>query len=224
MARAPQKAIFISYRRADCDAVAGRLKDRFAQALPDWNVFMDVHSIGAGAEFRGVIERALAQASVFIALIGPRWLSDRIREPDDFVRREIAAALAQDMRVIPVLVNDARMPPEGELPAEIQPLVWRNAVELRHGRFDDDFANLATAIAGNIRRPGSKRSVLRVALMGLLGGLAGVAVAMAALMLHYHLTGAAASARIGTTGANLVVPLCALVGAGIMLWRASTRA
>ena len=224
MARGAGRAIFISYRRADADAVAGRIKDRLARDLPDWEVFMDVDSIGAGVEFRRVIEDALARASVFVALIGPRWLSERIKEADDLVRREIAAALARDMRVIPVLVNEARMPAAQELPADLAPLVQRNAIELRHGRFDDDFANLVRAIAGDVRKPRKRRGAIYMAVSAVLGAFAGVATAIAGLVVHYQLTGISASDRIGTDGATLLIPICAIIGAGLLLLRASREA
>jgi hypothetical protein len=221
MARGADKIVFISYRRADTDAVAGRIKDRLARDLPDWQVFMDVDSIGAGVEFRRAIEAALARASVFVALIGPRWLDGRIKAPDDLVRREIAAALARGMRVIPVLVNDARMPPAEELPADIVPLLHRHAIELRHGRFDDDFANFARAIAGEVRKPGKPRGTIRMVASALVGAFAGVAAAVAGLVIHFQVTGASASERIGQDGATLLIPACAVIGAAILLWRAS---
>ena len=52
---------------------------------------------------------------------------------------EIAAALARgDIRVIPVLVDNARMPKADKLPESIKPLVRRNAVELRNSQFRRD--------------------------------------------------------------------------------------
>jgi hypothetical protein len=42
---------------------------------------------------------------------------------------EIAAALARNIRVIPVLVDGARTPKADRLPDSIKPLVRRNAVE-----------------------------------------------------------------------------------------------
>ena len=59
----------------------------------------------------------------------------RLDNPDDFVTIEIAAALARDIRVIPVLVDKARMPKADKLPEPIKPLVRRNAVEVRNTQF-----------------------------------------------------------------------------------------
>ena len=224
MVHATQKAIFISYRRADADAMAGRIKDRLERDLPGRAVFMDVDSIGAGADFRRVIEDALARSEVLLALIGPRWDSERLGHPDDLVRHEIATALARELRVVPVLINDASMPAGATLPADVLPLIGRNALVLRHSRFDDDFASLVTAIGGTVRRPGRARGIASLAGRAVLGAVLGTAAAFAGLMLDYHLTGASASDRIGATGATLLIPVCALIGAGIMLWRASLKA
>jgi hypothetical protein len=59
----------------------------------------------------------VAACDVFLAVIGPNWLDAkdddgrrRFDNPDDFVTIEIAEALARKIRVIPVLVDGARMP------------------------------------------------------------------------------------------------------------------
>ena len=77
-----------------------------------------------------------------LVVIGPNWLNAkdesggrRLDNPDDFVAIEIAAALARGIRVIPVLVDGARMPKAGELPDLLKPLVRRQAAEVRHAHF-----------------------------------------------------------------------------------------
>ena len=62
------------------------------------------------------------------------------------VRIEIETALNQDKRVIPVLVDEARMPRADELPEAIRPLARRNAVRLTHERFRTDTQALITAL------------------------------------------------------------------------------
>src|ERR1700752_1555576 len=109
--------IFINYRREDTAGHAGRLHDvlnkRFHGA-----VFMDVDKIEAGQDFVDVIDEAVGKCRVLIVMIGRQWLSvanldgRRLDNPDDFVRREIAAALIRDVTVVPVLVEGAGMPPQ----------------------------------------------------------------------------------------------------------------
>jgi hypothetical protein len=84
-----------------------------------------------------VIDEAIRRASVFIALIGPQWLTAkgqrgrrRLDSPTDLVRREIETALMLKVPVIPVLVDEARMPSRDQLPRSIADLANRNAYAL----------------------------------------------------------------------------------------------
>ena len=131
-------SIFVSYRRNDAPAHAGRIFDRLAERFGKDNVYMDLDSTVPGADFGDVIEQTIAQCDVLIAVIGRHWLSAlrpsrRARRGDgseDWVRREIAAALARNIRVIPVLVQGAKMPSSAELPDDIKGLARRHAIEL----------------------------------------------------------------------------------------------
>jgi hypothetical protein len=65
-----------------------------------------------------VLNEQVARCDVLIAVIGKKWLDAadssgerRPDNPEDFVRIEIESALAQRKRVIPVLVNDAKIAP-----------------------------------------------------------------------------------------------------------------
>jgi hypothetical protein len=94
--------------------MAGRLYDRLTDRYGDTSVFMDVDSIEPGLDFEEVIERAIDQCAILIALIGRAWLSgtdqhgrSRLNDPDDMVSMEITFALARGIRVIPVLVGGA---------------------------------------------------------------------------------------------------------------------
>ena len=115
--------IFINYRRDDAIGTAGRLHDRLAQSFGRNNLFMDVDHIPAGVDFEVHLNNQVAACKVFLAVIGPNWLNAkdegggrRLDNPEDFVAIEIAAALARPIRVIPVLVDGARMPKAADLP------------------------------------------------------------------------------------------------------------
>ena len=120
-------AVFISYRRDDCAAHAGRLYDRLAQRTGEDAVFMDVDAIEPGVDFGARIEEAIGACRVVIVLIGDDWLDitdergrRRLDDPTDLVRQEVAAALRRpDVRVVPVLVEEARMPPAERLPDDL---------------------------------------------------------------------------------------------------------
>ncbi len=145
--------IFVNYRRDDTLAAAGRLHDRLAQAFGRRNIFMDVDHIPAGVDFVGWLENQVASCDVFLTVIGPGWIEARDAEgrrridvSGDFVAVEIAAALARDIRVIPVLIDGAPMPRADELPEPLKPLARRNAVEVRNSQFGRDADLLVTKI------------------------------------------------------------------------------
>jgi hypothetical protein len=108
--------IFISYRREDTSAWAGRLFDRLVTRFGENQVFMDVDGVGIGKDFVEKIERRVGECDVLIAVIGAHWLTStdsqgwRLDNPEDFVRMEVATALRRNIRVIPVLVEGALMP------------------------------------------------------------------------------------------------------------------
>ena len=141
--------IFISYRREDSGASAGRLHDRLREHFGRDNVFMDLDTIEPGLDFTEVIERTVASCDVLIALIGRQWLTStdaagqrRLDDPEDLVRREIATALRRNIRVIPVLIQDTSMPRAANLPDDLQPLTRRNALELSDTHFHRDVDQL----------------------------------------------------------------------------------
>jgi hypothetical protein len=143
------QGIFISYRREDSAGHAGRLFDRLCTYFGKDSVFMDVEGIEAGVDFVETIEQAVGGCEVLLAIIGRGWLDSknsqgdrRLDDPQDFIRLETAAALARKVRVIPVLVEGAQMPPAESLPAELRTLTRRQAVELRDSRWEDDIQAL----------------------------------------------------------------------------------
>jgi hypothetical protein len=98
-----------------------------------------------GDDFVEVLSRAVGSCDVLLALIGDEWLTvadehgrRRLDDPDDFVRLELEAALARNIRVIPVLVDGARMPRADELPPSLAPLAGRQALQLSPASFDAD--------------------------------------------------------------------------------------
>lgn len=145
--------VFICHRRED-EAYAGRLYDGIVAAFGEGRVFMDTKDIIApGEDFRRAISDRVARAGTMLVVIGPNWSqaldaagSPRIASRIDFVHLEIAQALSRDMRVVPVLVDGARMPMESELPPDLQALARRQGVELSTRRWQSDVARLLADI------------------------------------------------------------------------------
>lgn len=137
-------SIFISYRRSDSQADAGRIYDRLADHFGKSTVFKDVDNIPPGVDFRDYLKNTLNQCSVVVTIMGPTWLSAtneqgqiRLENPTDWVRIEIQEALnRKETLVIPLLVSHAEMPKEDELPHGLEGLAYRSYREIRP---DPDF-------------------------------------------------------------------------------------
>jgi outer membrane protein assembly factor BamB len=175
----PGRGIFLSYRREETSHIAGRLADRLSERFGRSRVFIDVDSIDPGLDFVQAIDKAIENCDVLLALIGPKWAVEsedgtrRIDNAEDYVRLELRAALARGIRVIPVLVDGARMPTSSDLPVELQPLVHRNAVRLDHETFRSDADSLIYRMRPRKSLYIERRSFIKWALGGTVLGAAG---------------------------------------------------
>jgi formylglycine-generating enzyme required for sulfatase activity len=156
--------IFVNYRREDARADARGIFDRLAGAFGKANVFMDVDDLKPGERFDQKLDEALAECKVFVAVIGSRWLEIlKTRAGSgkhDFVRQEIAAALARGIFVVPVLVDGAQLPRSEDLPDDIRTLVLHQKQDVTHERFGRDIADLISFIEPKLPRGKWKRFVL----------------------------------------------------------------
>ncbi|MFI5274875.1 MAG: TIR domain-containing protein, partial [Ktedonobacterales bacterium] len=150
--------IFLSYRRTDSKQVAIRLYQWLvSHGVPAHEIFFDDQSIPRGARFPDTIKHAVCDAAVVLAIIGPRWLTEkspglfkkpRIFERDDWVRQEIALALQSQRPIIPVLLDGMHMPTLAQLPPSITALNECEAQALRSDTtgLDEDMLHLAAAV------------------------------------------------------------------------------
>nr|HQU90610.1 toll/interleukin-1 receptor domain-containing protein [Denitromonas sp.] len=136
MALESMSQIFISYRREDSAGHAGRLEEALERHFGAHSVFRDVEDLPPGQPFPAALEARLHSADLALVLIGPRWLTaerdgvQRLSLSDDYVRMEVSRALGRGIPVVPVLLDDAVLPAEDELPADLRPLVQRHAVRV----------------------------------------------------------------------------------------------
>lgn len=145
--------IFISYRRDDSAADAGRLLDALRRHFGDRSAFLDSTSVGWGDEWSSDIEASLDAATAMVVVIGPDWIREsdewgqrRIDQPEDWVRREIAYALEAGKRILPLLVRGATMPPSDRLPPSVAALPARQAYEIRTTYWDHDIKLLISQL------------------------------------------------------------------------------
>ncbi|MDH5457857.1 MAG: SUMF1/EgtB/PvdO family nonheme iron enzyme [Nitrospirota bacterium] len=158
--------IFISYRRQDTSPYAGRIFDALTREFPLTRVFMDFSGIDPGEDFVKRIEEEVQGCDVLLAIIGKKWLSivdsagnRRLENSDDWVRKEILAALTRNIRVIPCLVGQAKMPHKQELPQALHTFARRQGLELTDARFHSDMSILINTLSKIIKR-GAKKGKL----------------------------------------------------------------
>jgi TIR domain len=147
-------SIFLNYRREESQWVAGRLHDRLAAEFGKDRIFTDVDSIPPGQDFTKVLESAVGNCQVLLAVIGRNWTDAadedgrrRLENPHDWVRFEIESALRRaGVSVIPVLTDNAAMPRADELPGELAQLSMRQAVKISADGFAQDVERLIDAL------------------------------------------------------------------------------
>jgi TIR domain len=141
--------VYISYRRSDAAAIAGRLADLLRKTLGAGQVFLDVDSIKMGESYFDALRGGIEHAMAVLVMIGPHWLDARsesgarqLDDPEDFVRQQVELALELGKRVVPVLVDGALMPRADDLPPSLTGLTRRHALEIRNEGFASDAARL----------------------------------------------------------------------------------
>lgn len=153
--------VFISYRRTDSKHATGRLYDYLASKLGASNVFIDIDSIAPGERFDEKIKRTIKRCDTVLVMIGLDWnpredgeYGFRLNNPEDWVRKEISAALASSKKIIPILIDETEMPKAGSLPDDLVALTARHAIRLRSGvDFSGDARKISKAIGRSWFRP-----------------------------------------------------------------------
>jgi hypothetical protein len=147
--------IFISYRRDDSAGHVLALLPALQKHFGTGRIFKDTESIPPGEDYHTFIMNALESCSVMLAVIGRDWLTvqdpdlktRRLDNPNDPLRLEVTTALKNErIRVIPVLVDRGVMPARQDLPAALEGLHFRNAIELSDTRWESDVQRLIQAI------------------------------------------------------------------------------
>ena len=157
--RLRKQGIFISYRRADSQATTGRIHEKLVERFGAETVFMDVDNIPPGEDFAEYYRHWLQdKAAIVLIIIGKTWATiksqdnktglPRLHYEGDHVRIEVAAALGMNqLKVIPVLVDEADMPQRADLPESLHRLPQLSAAKVRQDPdFRSDIKRLITAI------------------------------------------------------------------------------
>lgn len=147
------RKVFICYRRAEAEYAAGALGRELRRTFGDEQVFRDKEDMGGGASWKQQVLRTIDRESALLVLISRGWAEidparglRRLDDPDDPIRMEIRDGMADGATVIPVLLENATMPPASTLPPELQPLAEFHALRLRDGDWQNDLARICATL------------------------------------------------------------------------------
>jgi tetratricopeptide (TPR) repeat protein len=146
--------IFINYRRAETDDLAGRLYDHLRSEFGSDSVFIDVDKIQSGEIWKARIERSLSDCDIVLSLIGQQWETcvdgaglPRLQDDNDPVRYELEFARQKRKPILPILVKREDVPKDQALPAGLRWILAHNFTDLRGGtHFGDDVARLVLGL------------------------------------------------------------------------------
>ena len=189
-------SVFICYRRGDTRFAAGRLAGDLQDHFGPERVYRDVVDIEVARPWAEQIQQAIGSSAVVLVVIGSEWLAPdkdgnrRLDDPDDTLRTEVATALRQGVPVVPVLIEDARMPERDELPEELKPLAAIQGRRLADADWSHHFERLLQDLErSGMPPPGARwgrlladRRVVAIgALVGSIVTLVGVLIALGVL-------------------------------------------
>ncbi|WP_327708441.1 toll/interleukin-1 receptor domain-containing protein [Streptomyces sp. NBC_00464] len=114
--------VFINYRTGDGEKTAALIDQELSRRFGSDRIFRASKSIAPGRAYPDELLTGLHRSAVLLAVIGPDWTNfqKRLRDPEDWVRKEIMEAFARELPVIPVL--DGRKTDRlnaGDLPDEL---------------------------------------------------------------------------------------------------------
>lgn len=146
--------IFISHRHSDTQSDSFALKTELQKHFGEDNVFLDFKNLIPGTKFAERINNTLKESRVVLVVIGPDWQGPknedgvtRLFEEEDWVRREVAAALADPhSHVIPVLVKNAKEPRAKDLPDDLKTLAELQTIEINIKRWEYDVSELVKVL------------------------------------------------------------------------------
>ena len=127
-------SIYVSYSRSDAPSTVWRVVELLVEHYGDRAV---QGSPPSGTD----IEEDVAQSALVVAVIGPRWA--KLTGHDlDLVSRELEAALGRRIPILPVIVEGATWPPQGDLPGALKKIAAISAPKVGDETFDDDMYRL----------------------------------------------------------------------------------
>jgi hypothetical protein len=129
---ADDRTVFISYRRGASWASAQLIRNELCSH--GFDVFMDVADVNSG-RFRARVLAEIEARYHFIVLLDQQSLV-RTARSNDWLRCEIAHALAHSRNIVPIMLDGFELNDESELPPDISTISAYNQLPVAHDYFD----------------------------------------------------------------------------------------
>ncbi len=163
---------FISYRREGGSETAALIRV-LVETGHNKNLFLDVDELRTG-RFDERLLTIIENSANFILVLSSGSL-DHCNEPEDWLRREIVAALEHKKNIIPVLTAGFRFPPASSLPKELRDLPNFHGVVYNHQYRDAAISKIVQFMASQQDRKFDHPSTLNAPKGRQSGGTAVVA-------------------------------------------------
>lgn len=145
---------FLNYRREDAGVAAQAIYTQMKVHFGSGQLFMDLNSIPAGAQWPSHLRQRVEMATGMLVLIGEQWMRvtdqwgrRRIDLPEDWVTSEISTALCRNIPVIPVLIGEVvSAVPSEAFPPCIADLANRQTEYLRPKTWVSDIARIIAIV------------------------------------------------------------------------------
>jgi formylglycine-generating enzyme required for sulfatase activity len=139
-------SIFISYRRQDASQLADRIKKQLVPYGID--AYVDVSGVDGAGEFPQRLRKAIADAAVFVCLLGPTTLAS------EWVVMEIQHAFTLEKPMIPVFLQRFEKPTDVIDPAVLKLLNSDNVemLDIKNLFIDAAIEQLATMVQKTVNK------------------------------------------------------------------------
>ncbi len=135
------KTVFISYRRKISPYIARAIFEHLN--AHNYNVFMDVESMGPGL-FGDIILNQIKARAHFLVILSPGSLENCVN-PGDWMRREIEFAIEQERNIVPVMTEGFKFEDNRDyLAGKLSKLSDYNGLTLYHEHFSAIVKQLRT--------------------------------------------------------------------------------